>query len=172
MGNTESAAASGRPSSAISASLVKHVDGGYVQPASNLYPNAPVDYDERIVRKLIIERRLAPFYRGLAEPPASQKSRQPSPSTSTPIVQASAGVSTSAAAVRLPMAAAKATTATSPVTAEATSSPISREGERSWLTRQLSRFANQGDSNASLIPIHLYVDPIECPICFLVSSHC
>ncbi|KAG5458607.1 MAG: hypothetical protein BJ554DRAFT_1137 [Olpidium bornovanus] len=41
-------------------------DGGGFVPLG-VYPNQPQDYDRKVVRKLIIERKLSPFYKGLAD---------------------------------------------------------------------------------------------------------
>jgi hypothetical protein len=47
------------------------VDNGHLVPLSNIYPNAPQDWMHDAVQRLIVERKLAPFYRGLDdwEPP-------------------------------------------------------------------------------------------------------
>lgn len=39
------------------------VDLGSLLPCG-IYPNSPQDYDYRSIRKLIIDRRIAPFYKG------------------------------------------------------------------------------------------------------------
>ncbi|KAI9319928.1 hypothetical protein BX666DRAFT_1347009 [Dichotomocladium elegans] len=44
------------------------VDLGSVYP-NGLYPTTQQDYDLRSVRNLILIRKLAPFYKGLSEPP-------------------------------------------------------------------------------------------------------
>lgn len=36
-------------------------------PLSNIYPNAPQDWLRDTVQSLIVERKLAPFYRGLED---------------------------------------------------------------------------------------------------------
>ncbi|KAI7865602.1 hypothetical protein BDF14DRAFT_999311 [Spinellus fusiger] len=47
--------------------LLYTVDGGSTTP-NNRYPSIPKDYDIRLLHKLIVSRRLAPFYRGTSEP--------------------------------------------------------------------------------------------------------
>jgi hypothetical protein len=41
------------------------VDLGSLLP-SGIYPNSQQDYDYRSIRKLIFDRRIAPFYKGIA----------------------------------------------------------------------------------------------------------
>ncbi|KAH9454411.1 hypothetical protein MJO29_007339 [Puccinia striiformis f. sp. tritici] len=43
------------------------IDGGYLFPLSNIYPSSPQDWLHPIVQQLILDRRLAPFYRGLED---------------------------------------------------------------------------------------------------------
>jgi hypothetical protein len=43
------------------------VDNGHLVPLSNIYPNAPQEWVKDIVQSLIVERKLAPFYRGLED---------------------------------------------------------------------------------------------------------
>ena len=43
------------------------VDHGHLLPLSNIYPNAAQDWLHDVVQKLIVERKLAPFYRGLED---------------------------------------------------------------------------------------------------------
>lgn len=50
------------------------VDGGYLQP-QGVYPG-PHDFNYKIVRQLLIDRKLAPFYKGLAEYKTSWSDKQ------------------------------------------------------------------------------------------------
>lgn len=43
------------------------VDNGHLVPLSNIYPNAPQEWLRDTVQSLIVERKLAPFYRGLED---------------------------------------------------------------------------------------------------------
>ena len=43
------------------------VDNGHLLPLSNIYPSSPQDWLHDVVQKLIIDRKLAPFYRGLED---------------------------------------------------------------------------------------------------------
>lgn len=43
------------------------VDNGHLLPLSNIYPNATQDWLRDTVQSLIVERKLAPFYRGLED---------------------------------------------------------------------------------------------------------
>lgn len=60
MGNSNSNVNSNRDRS------IDQVDGGYVQPPPNsVYSNERQDWDKDVVRNLIVNRKLAPFYKGL-----------------------------------------------------------------------------------------------------------
>lgn len=50
------------------------VDGGYLQP-QGVYPG-PYDFDYKIIRQLIIDRKLAPFYKGLSDFDSNWTDRQ------------------------------------------------------------------------------------------------
>lgn len=41
------------------------IDNGHLVPLSNIYPNAPQDWLHDVVQTLIVQRKIAPFYRGL-----------------------------------------------------------------------------------------------------------
>lgn len=43
------------------------VDNGHLLPLSNIYPTSPQDWLHDVVQRLIVERKLAPFYRGLED---------------------------------------------------------------------------------------------------------
>jgi len=43
------------------------VDNGHLVPLSNIYPTSPQDWIHDTVQKLIVDRKLAPFYRGLED---------------------------------------------------------------------------------------------------------
>lgn len=44
------------------------LDHGALAPANALYDADAADWEPRVVRKLILERKIAPFYRGLSDP--------------------------------------------------------------------------------------------------------
>jgi hypothetical protein len=44
------------------------LDHGFLAPQNALYDSAAADWDARVVRKLILERKLAPFYKGVNDP--------------------------------------------------------------------------------------------------------
>lgn len=50
------------------------VDGGYLQP-QGVYPG-PYDFDYKIIRQFIIDRKLAPFYKGLSDFDSNWTDRQ------------------------------------------------------------------------------------------------
>ena len=55
---------------ALAASLYPQdtrVDNGHLLPLSNVYPTSPQEWLHDVVQKLIIERKLAPFYRGIED---------------------------------------------------------------------------------------------------------
>ncbi|KAG0147324.1 hypothetical protein CROQUDRAFT_106518 [Cronartium quercuum f. sp. fusiforme G11] len=43
------------------------IDGGYLLPLSNIYPASPQDWLHYFTQRLILSRKLAPFYRGLED---------------------------------------------------------------------------------------------------------
>lgn len=47
-------------------SISDTIDGGSILPTS-LYPSSAQDYEQRLVKKVILERRLQPIYNGLSE---------------------------------------------------------------------------------------------------------
>jgi hypothetical protein len=50
----------------ISKRDIEYIDGGSLMP-HGVYAESTLDYDRRVVRKMMLERRIAPFYKGLAE---------------------------------------------------------------------------------------------------------
>lgn len=48
------------------------VDNGHLVTLSNIYPNAPQEWLRDVVQALIVERKLAPFYRGLEDQPGEE----------------------------------------------------------------------------------------------------
>lgn len=47
--------------------LMSIVDGGHIVPINWLYPVKSYDYDRRVVKKYIMNRKLCPFYRGFQD---------------------------------------------------------------------------------------------------------
>lgn len=45
------------------------VDGGHIEPQSHLFASSDQEFNKAVVEKLILERRLAPFYLGLNDEP-------------------------------------------------------------------------------------------------------
>lgn len=55
---------------ALAASLYRqdsNVDGGGLVPLTGIYPSSPQDWLHDVVQRLIVDRKLAPFYRGLED---------------------------------------------------------------------------------------------------------
>lgn len=70
MGNNQSTSSSSstpdrRTSRSPSEPVHTTVDGGFLDPQSHLYASALCEYSRPVVQKLILDRRLAPFYLGL-----------------------------------------------------------------------------------------------------------
>lgn len=69
MGNNQSSSSSSTPDRRTSRSpsdpVHTTVDGGFLDPQSHLYASALFEYSRPVVQKLILDRRLAPFFLGL-----------------------------------------------------------------------------------------------------------
>ncbi|KNC99067.1 uncharacterized protein SPPG_06016 [Spizellomyces punctatus DAOM BR117] len=145
------------------------VDEGQVIPFKDgVYPNSPQDWDIQVVKRLIVERRMSPFYKGLAEmtdkpeiaptptPPVS------SGSTSRRASVVPEGFSISARDGLAWTPARRTSHDRQP--SSSSSSTFSLKGKRS--VSMPSQLVAQ--ESLSLIRAEdLYKYPIECPICFL-----
>ncbi|KAI8603293.1 hypothetical protein EDD21DRAFT_369509 [Dissophora ornata] len=118
-----------------------HIDGGALLP-HGVY-SGPQDYDFRIVQRLILQRRLAPFYKGLDDCEDSEDAQEEKERLLR------------AAATRPASASAPAPPSTSPDLhphSPSSSHSLSRTSHMTEPEREMKR---------------LYQGAIECPICFL-----
>ena len=144
-----------------------------------VYPNAPQDWDVAIVHRLIKERRLSPFYKGLpdADDAAAEHTTGTSPPRSESFMSSAPNLTTrkslgDESTVSVP------SSASSPTGSRASFSSKRFGHERQRSTSSLSNVslhkgkrASYQDLRVSYIkPSELYKNPIECPICFLVCS--
>lgn len=127
------------------------IDGGGLVP-NGIY-TAPQDYDFRIVQRLILQRKLAPFYKGLEDCDDSEDAHEEKlklatlspPGHSTGGGSGSNGTGTN--------------TNTTP------SPPPTSSGKRTS-----GHGSSQGHGNTPQdLQSRLYQGAVECPICFLVS---
>ncbi|KAI9288253.1 hypothetical protein BC943DRAFT_357953 [Umbelopsis sp. AD052] len=159
-GSTSSGAASPQKYSDL-------VDLGSLLPCG-LYPNSPQDYDYRSIRKLIIDRRIAPFYKGLNDVPDIEEEVQQPPvsngvveSLSVPVAVPQASSSTSTATTKRPVVGRPRSASSSSVnsagrpTGQSLAVDTAKERQRALIERMKAREKI------------LYNDAVECPICFL-----
>ncbi|KAH8547586.1 hypothetical protein BGW37DRAFT_228798 [Umbelopsis sp. PMI_123] len=146
------------------------VDLGSLLPCG-LYPNATQDYDYRSIRKLIIDRRIAPFYKGQNDVPdiEEQVPQQQPPATngvveslSVPVAVPQASSSTSTATTkkspdigRPRSASSSSVNSAGRPTGQSLAVDSAKERQRALIERMKAREKI------------LYNDAIECPICFL-----
>ncbi|KAJ3057496.1 SNF1-interacting protein [Rhizophlyctis rosea] len=151
------------------------LDEGHFNPLG-VYPNAPQDWDIAVVHRLIKERRISPFYKGLPDaddalaehttgtsPPRSESFLSSVPSLTA---RKSLGDESTVSAPSSP---------SSPTGSRASFSSKRFGHERQRSTSSLSNVslhkgkrASHADLRLSFIkPSELYKNPIECPICFL-----
>lgn len=123
------------------------VDGGQLVP-HGMY-KGPQDWDYRGVRKLIIERKLAPFYKGLADYDESWDEV-----TSTTHNLPKNGE-------------AKKSTTFSEESQSQGSQPL----KRSATTSNLGGSTKGKEVSTKSLEAQLYKGAVECPICFLVSKN-
>ncbi|KAJ2957020.1 hypothetical protein NQZ79_g7203 [Umbelopsis isabellina] len=142
------------------------VDLGSLLPCG-IYPSAPQDYDYRSVRKLIIDRRIAPFYKGLndvpeieEEPPAVANGVVEN--LSVPPAMPKSSSSTSTAATK------RTTTIGRPRSASSSSVNSSSHAVSQNLAvdsaKERQRLVIERMKAREKV---LYNDAVECPICFL-----
>lgn len=163
-----------------------------------MYPNATRDYDKRIVRKLIIDRKLAPFYKGRADSDDEAES-----STSDIIAKPSADPITKLAeeettegrennhATSAAAAASSTDTSKKGLSRTNTMGTLKQSGSKSSLHSHSSGAKKRSVSFGSVSHTHisrqvsaaledrlpavewwkddLWKRTVECPICFLVS---
>lgn len=135
------------------------VDHGALLP-HGIYHGAPQDYDYRVVRKLISERRLAPFYKGLSDEPifedtAEDESTALSPTLTDPLPM------TLSVGHKKPDSLGKSRERTFSNNSSMYSSMAS---ETLKLKQKL-----ETERKKLFVEKKLYKDAVECPICFLVS---
>lgn len=134
-----------------------------------VYANAQQDWDAQVVKRLIVERRMAPFYKGLADYDESTNITPcPTPTSATPSTpvsnRASVVPETFSPREGLVWAPAR---RTSHDRHPSTSSTFSLRGKRSVsMPSQLI----QQESMSLIRQEDLYKYAVECPICFLVSG--
>ncbi|KAG0203561.1 SNF1-interacting protein [Mortierella sp. GBA30] len=142
-----------------------HVDGGALLP-NGIY-TGPQDYDFRIVQRLIIQRKLAPFYKGLEDWDDNEDAQEEKEKQQQLLQR----TTTSTAATTK--------TTTTPRTASSSSSSSNSTGHshsRSHSGHNVAR-GNNSSSSSVYADRHLteserekrrlYQGAIECPICFL-----
>ncbi|KAI8067754.1 hypothetical protein BC940DRAFT_50361 [Gongronella butleri] len=171
MGANSSKESSSRSASLQSIHLKKtqeQVDFGSVFP-NGLYSTAPQDFDARVLRQLILARKLAPFYKGLADAP-EVVAAIPSP---THLATSTASATCSATAITAPAAdhqlhrlQASASLTTLPLNS---SSPLGRPRSASNRSDKMSRSKEKelAAERVKQLEATLYNDAVECPICFL-----
>ncbi|ORY93910.1 hypothetical protein BCR43DRAFT_526338 [Syncephalastrum racemosum] len=170
------------------------VDLGSVLP-NNIYPTTQQDYDARSVRQLIVQRKLAPFYKGLPDAPElvtepgaeSTPMNNPSFNTTTNAAPGNGSNSSSNAAATGSGASASAanTSASSlpphpPAPKQSSSSSLSpplpqhlRHTSPSATGSRSRSASNASDRQRAYVERMrqrekaLYDDATECPICFL-----
>lgn len=141
-----------------------HVDGGTLLP-NGIY-SGPQDYDFRIVQRLIHQRKLAPFYKGLEDWDDSEDALEERAAAAA----ASASTSVSATSKPTPQQQQQQKGAHAHSHSRSSSSQGHTRGNSS------SHNNSQGYAERSMVADQeremrrLYQGAIECPICFLVSS--
>ncbi|KAI1319367.1 SNF1-interacting protein [Mortierella claussenii] len=117
-----------------------HIDGGALLP-HGVY-SGPQDYDFRIVQRLILQRRLAPFYKGLEDWEDSEDAQEEKEKAKANVSQPSA-------------------------TLNATTSTHSKSNSYSYSHGRATKGAHGFVTESERDMRRLYQGAIECPICFL-----
>ncbi|RUS13825.1 hypothetical protein BC938DRAFT_477655 [Jimgerdemannia flammicorona] len=137
----------------------QQIDYGSLLP-NGIYPGSPQDYDHRVVRRLICDRRLSPFYKGLADEPVS---------VGDPSEEDTSAQTAGADHTHHP----------SPAHAPIIKKPESFGKSRERSSSNSSTYSPSGTENAKakqkleaerkklFVEKKLYKDALECPICFL-----
>ncbi|KAG0087564.1 SNF1-interacting protein [Podila epicladia] len=126
------------------------IDGGGLVP-NGIY-TAPQDYDFRIVQRLILQRKLAPFYKGLEDCDDSEDAHEEKLKLAT---MSPPGHSTGGGS--------NGSNGTSTNTNTTPSPPPTSSGKRTS-----GHGSNQGHGNVPQdLQSRLYQGAVECPICFL-----
>ncbi|KAL7316907.1 SNF1-interacting protein [Mucor circinelloides] len=141
------------------------VDLGAVFP-NGLYPTTEQDYDPRILQKLIVQRKIAPFYKGLPDAPETVTAATLSPSLPVPQSSSSLStISTSSSNTNVN------TTATSSSSLPAVDSkPKTRPRSASQRDASYDPYIERKKAYLEKMKQRekmLYNDAVECPICFL-----
>ncbi|CAO3644467.1 unnamed protein product [Mucor fragilis] len=144
------------------------VDLGAVFP-NGLYPTTEQDYDPRILQKLIVQRKIAPFYKGLPDAPETITVAALSPTL--PIPQSSSSLSTiSTSSSSLTHANATASSLSVSAPAAADSKPKTRPRSASQRDASYDPYVERKKAHLEKMKQRekmLYNDAVECPICFL-----
>ncbi|KAK4510459.1 uncharacterized protein ATC70_004889 [Mucor velutinosus] len=147
------------------------VDLGAVFP-NGLYPTTEQDYDPRILQKLIVQRKIAPFYKGLPDAPETVTVATLSPNL--PIPQSSSSLSTisTSSSITNPNATTSSlsVSAPAPVPAAADSKPKNRPRSASQRDASYDPYVERKKAYLEKMKQRekmLYNDAVECPICFL-----
>ncbi|KAJ5177503.1 uncharacterized protein N7500_000202 [Penicillium coprophilum] len=149
----------------------EHVDGGYLV-TQGVYVGTE-DYNKVVVRQLMIERRLAPFWRGLNDFSESWAEHQiMAAARGMPIPLPDEIPPTLKPPQSLPSA--------SPIASGTSTSPLFRTRAKTLAALTTSKHNSQTDLtprelqlpkdpfvNGQPIEVNLYKDASECPICFL-----
>ncbi|KAI7884880.1 hypothetical protein K492DRAFT_157777 [Lichtheimia hyalospora FSU 10163] len=140
------------------------VDFGPVLP-NGLYPTALQDYDLRCVRNLILSRKLAPFYKGLPEPPEVVVPTFTRPTTllEPPVPAASSSMSTVSSSTTRRAESNNGR----PRSASSSSCNSSSKKQQQCHTTKPASERQLRLERMRLQREMLYNNAIECPICFL-----
>ncbi|KAG0276537.1 SNF1-interacting protein [Linnemannia gamsii] len=142
-----------------------HVDGGTLLP-NGIY-TTPQDYDYRIVQRLIHQRRLAPFYKGLEDWDDSEDALQERAAAASASASSGGTGSSSTPQQQQPQQAART------LAHSHSHSSTSSQGHTRGNSSGHNNYNNQGYNERSMVADseremkRLYQGAIECPICFL-----
>ncbi|KAM0754147.1 hypothetical protein T439DRAFT_378231 [Meredithblackwellia eburnea MCA 4105] len=151
------------------------IDGGFLEPQSMLYPSQPQEYSRPTVHKLILERRLAPFYLGLQDFDESWSLEEVLQALSTADSQATQNLRDALVSASEQAAQAEATQLSNPPStrkgkeaALAASAAILHRERLSELIRIRMKKGGGLQWSSKEAQARLYIaKAVECPICFL-----
>ncbi|KAG0048217.1 SNF1-interacting protein [Gryganskiella cystojenkinii] len=129
----------------------EHIDGGGLLP-NGIY-TGPQDYDFRIVQRLILQRKLAPFYKGLEECADSEDAQQ---EQKEKLLRAANNAGSSSSSSSSASSSKQQRPLSTSVTMPSTSSMQTHSAHSNYLEAERERELRR-----------LYQGAIECPICFL-----
>ncbi|KAJ8659912.1 hypothetical protein O0I10_004505 [Lichtheimia ornata] len=142
------------------------VDFGPVLP-NGLYPTALQDYDLRCVRNLILSRKLAPFYKGLPEPPEVVVPTFTRPTLlEPPVPAASSSMSTVSSSTRRAESNGGRPRSASSSSCNSSKKQQQQQCHHTAATKPVSERQLRLE-RMRLQREMLYNNAIECPICFL-----